>query len=198
MGRKMTDAFHADDHVTPLTQEERDGLIPTHITLRGELNELEQKNIAEADRWAFERKRNVLDEGFLKGLHRRMFDSVWRWAGKYRESEKNPGIEPFRIQPEVRQITDDASFWIEHKSHSPDELAVRFHHRLVFVHPFPNGNGRWSRLAADMLIVQQSGPRFTWGRANLQAKGDVRRAYIDALHAADNHDLEPLIKFARS
>jgi Fic-DOC domain mobile mystery protein B len=158
----MTDAFHADDDATPLTPDEREGLIPTHITLRGELNELEQNNIAEADRWAFERKRNVLDEAFLKNLHRRMLNKVWRWAGEYRQTEKNIGINPpFRIQPETHQIIEDAKFWIENKSYPPDELAVRFHHRLVFAHPFANGNGRWSRLAADLLIVQQGGKRFT-------------------------------------
>jgi Fic-DOC domain mobile mystery protein B len=195
----MTDAFHVDDDATPLTPEERDALIPTHITLRGELNELEQNNIAEVDRWAFERKRNVLGEDFLKGLHRRMFNKVWKWAGEYRKTEKNIGINPpFRIQPEMWQTIEDTKFWIENKSYPPDEIAVRFHHRLVSVHPFPNGNGRWSRLAADLLIVQQAGARFTWGRTNLQAKGDIRRAYINALKAADNHDLEPLIKFARS
>jgi Fic-DOC domain mobile mystery protein B len=194
----MTDIFHADDDATPLTQEERDGLLPTHITLRGELNELEQKNIAAADQWAFERKRKILDEGFLRGLHRRMFNDVWKWAGEYRTSQKNIGIEPFRIQPELRQIIGDARYWIEHQSYGADELAARFHHRLVFVHPFANGNGRWSRLVADLLITQQGGSRFTWGRANLQEEGDVRRAYIDALHAADEHDLNPLIEFVRS
>lgn len=194
----MTDLFHADDDATPLTPEEREALIPTHVTLRGELNELEQGNIAEADRWAFSRKRRVLDESFLRGLHRRMFNRVWRWAGDYRTTERNLGIESYRIQPELRQIIDDVQYWIGHDTYAPDELAVRFHHRLVFVHPFPNGNGRWSRLAADLLITQQGGSRFTWGRANLQAAGDVRHAYIDALHAADGHDLTPLVGFARS
>lgn len=195
----MTDAFHADDDATPLTPQERDGLIPTHITLRGELNELEQNNIAQADIWAFQRKRDVLDEDFLKDLHNRLFNKVWRWSGEYRTTEKNIGINPpFRIQPEVRQIIDDAKFWIENKSYPPDEIAVRFHHRLVFVHPFPNGNGRWSRLAADMLIVQLGGRRFTWGSANIQPASDVRRNYIAALHAADDHDVNPLIGFARS
>jgi len=194
----MTELFETDDDSTPLTPEEREALIPTHVTLRSELNELEQQNIAEADRWAFSRKRILLDERFLRGLHYRMFNRVWRWAGDYRKTERNLGIESYRIEPELRQVVDDARYWIEHKSYEPDELAVRFHHRLVFVHPFPNGNGRWSRLVADLLIVQQSGSRFTWGRTNLQKAGDVRRAYIDALHAADNHDLAPLVGFARS
>jgi Fic-DOC domain mobile mystery protein B len=194
----MTDPLDADDHATPLTPEEREALIPTHITLRSELNELEQQNIGAADRWAFSRRHVVLRERFLRSLHRRMFNQVWRWAGTYRASERNLGVAHYKIETEVRQIIDDAHYWVEHGSYAPDELAVRFHHRLVVVHPFPNGNGRWSRLAADVLIVQQGGSRFTWGRADLQAAGDVRKRYIDALHAADEHDLGPLIKFARS
>jgi len=194
----MTGPFAADGDATPLTPEERNGLIPTHVTLRRELDELEQQNILDADRWAFGRKHNVLDEPFLLGLHRRMFGRVWKWAGKYRTSERNLGIEVYRIQPEIRQIINDARYWTDHESYLPDELAVRFHHRLVYVHPFPNGNGRWSRLAADILIVQLGGVRFTWGQTNLREAGDLRRAYIDALHAADNHDLEPLVAFAKS
>ena len=194
----MIGPFDTDDDATPLASAERDGLIPTHITLRSELNELEQRNIAEADRWAFSRQHKVLREPFLRGLHRRMFNRVWRWAGKYRSSERNLGIESYRIEPELRQIIDDAQYWIDHQSYPADELAVRFHHRLVAAHPFPNGNGRWSRLAGDLLVTQQGGSRFTWGSANLQREGDVRRAYIDALHAADDHDVRPLIAFAKS
>ena len=194
----MTGADEVDDDATPLTPEERNGLIPTHVTLRNELNELEQQNILEADRWAFGRKRNVANEAFLRGLHRRMFNRVWRWAGTYRTSERNLGVAHYRIEPELRLIIDDAQYWIEHQSYTNDELAMRFHHRLVSVHPFPNGNGRWSRLAADLLIVQRGGVRFTWGRTSIQADGNARRAYIKALHAADNHNLAPLLKFARS
>jgi Fic-DOC domain mobile mystery protein B len=194
----MIEPFDADDHATPLTPDERNGLIPTHITLRSELNELEQQNISEADRWAFSRRHNVLSEPFLRGLHRRMFNRVWRWAGTYRTSERNLGIAHYRIEPELRQIIDDVRYWVEHHSFPPDELAVRFHHRLVGVHPFPNGNGRWSRLAGDVLIVRLGGPRFTWGRVDLRTVGDVRRVYVGALRAADTHDLGPLIDFVRS
>ncbi len=188
----------ADGDATPITPEERAGLIPTHISYRHELNELEQQNILEAEQWAFGRKRKVLDESFLRGLHRRMFNQVWRWAGDYRATERNLGIESYRIQTELEQALDDARYRIANSTYMPDELAVRVHHRLVLIHPFPNGNGRWSRMVADLLIVALGGSRFTWGSANLQSPGDTRRIYIDALHAADNHDLEPLIAFARS
>jgi len=194
----MKGPFDASDAATPFTPQERDQLIPTHVTLRGELNELEQQNIGDADAWAFARKRNVLDEGFLRGLHRRMFNRVWRWAGQYRTTERNLGVAPYLIQPELLQAIGDARYWVEQQSYAPDALAVRFHHRAVFVHPFANGNGRWSRLAADLLIVRLGQPRFSWGGADLQAAGNARQVYIDALHKADHHDLSPLIAFARS
>ncbi|MDQ8729477.1 mobile mystery protein B [Bradyrhizobium sp. LHD-71] len=194
----MKDLFGADDFATPIGPAEREGLIPTHVALRGELNELEQFNIADASGWAFERKRNVLDERFLRRLHGRMFNKVWRWAGEYRKTERNLGVQPHLIQPGLIQAIDDARSWIEYKSYESDELAVRFHHKLVLVHPFPNGNGRWSRLAADLLVVARGVPRFSWGGANLQASGNVRKDYINALRAADNHDFSMLVTFARS
>jgi len=194
----MTDPFAYDDDATPLTPDECQGLIPTHVTLRHELNELEQKNILEADRWAFQRRRQVINEPFLCRLHKRMFGDVWKWAGVYRKTDRNLGVEPWKIPVEMRQLLDDVPYWIEHQTYPLDEIAVRFHHRLVAAHPFPNGNGRWSRLAADLLIVALGGSRFTWGLSNLQAASDIRHRYIDALHAADNHDLAPLVAFARS
>lgn len=194
----MTDLHAADDHATPLTPTERQDLIPTHITLRSELNELEQKNIAAAVRWALGRRKVATRENFLKSLHHRMFNQVWRWAGKHRTTERNLGVTPHLIETELRNALDDISYWIEHQSYPNDEIAVRFHHRLVSVHPFPNGNGRWSRLAADILITQLGGKRFTWGGANLQTAGSARDIYIAALKAADNHDLGPLIAFVRS
>ncbi len=187
-----------DEDATPLTPDEREGLIPTHVALRHEVNELEQTNILEADLWAFQRQRPVLDEAFLRRLHKRMFGNVWKWAGAYRTTPRNLGVEPWRIPIEMRLLLDDAHVWIDAKTYPPDELAVRFHHRLVSTHPFPNGNGRWSRLAADLLIVTLGEKRLTWGRDNLQTAGTIRRRYMDALHAADTHDLDPLIVFARS
>ena len=183
---------------TPLTPQERDGLIPTHITRRDELNELEQQNILAADQWAFARRRNVASEPFLRGLHRRMFNQVWRWAGRYRRTERNLGVASYRIQTDLHQLLDDVGYWIEHQTHPREEIAVRFHHRLVSIHPFPNGNGRWSRLAADLLIVNFGGGRFSWGGATLQSAGVVRRNYIEALRAADAQAIEQLMKFARS
>src|ERR1044072_8129053 len=147
----MTDLLAEQDHAsTPLSAEEREGLIPSYITLRGELNEAEQANILEADTWAFSRKRNVLDERLLNTLHKRMYGNVWRWAGTYRRSQKNIGIEYFRIPTELRTLLDDSRYWVEHKTYPPDEIAARFHHRLVWIHCYPNGTARHARTAADL------------------------------------------------
>ena len=195
----MVGPFHANDAGTPLAPQERDGLIPTHVTTHEQLNELEAANILQAISWAFARKRNVTDEAFLLGLHRRMLNRVWRWAGKYRVTERNLGVPPYRIQVELMALLDNMRFWIEQGTYPPDELAMRFHHGLVVIHPFANGNGRWSRLAADILIVQQRGVRFSWGSgADLRCMGEDRDRYIAALKAADDHDLVPLVAFARS
>ena len=187
-----------DDAATPLTVEEREALIPTYVTLRRELNEIEQIGIADADRWAFARVRNVLDEPFLKNMHKRMFGKVWRWAGIYRTTPRNIGIDAYRIPQELHQLLGDVRYWIAHATYPPDEIAVRFHHRLVFIHPFPNGNGPHARLAADLLAVQMGKPRFSWGSANLVEPRATRAAYVAALRAADDHDIRPLLVFART
>jgi Fic-DOC domain mobile mystery protein B len=187
-----------DDASTPLTHEEREGLIPSYITLRSELNEAEQANILEAEEWAFARKRVVLDEPFLTNLHKRMFGRVWRWAGEFRHADRNIGIDPYRIQVELRQLLDDCRYWIEHSTYEPDEVAARFHHRLVFIHPFPNGNGRNARLATDLLLVKLGRPRFSWGQVNLIDPGETRQRYVSALRAADNYDIRPLLEFVRT
>jgi Fic-DOC domain mobile mystery protein B len=187
-----------DEANTPLAAEERDQLVLSYITLRRELNEAEQINIGAALRWADARKRNVLDRTFLNELHRQMFGEVWRWAGHYRTTARNIGVEAFRIGTDVQHAIDDARYWIEHATYPPDEIAVRFSHRLVAIHPYPNGNGRFSRLVGDLLARQLGRPPFTWGRANLVDAGHTRKQYIEALRAADDHDIKPLLTFARS
>jgi Fic-DOC domain mobile mystery protein B len=194
----MSDLFEEPDNATPLTPEERRDLIPSHIAYRAELNGAEQENIARAQDWALATRRNLVSEKFIKDLHRRMLGEVWRWAGRFRTSERNLGIPHYEIPVAVRQLIEDTKAWMEYKTYPPDEIAVRFHQRLVQIHPFPNGNGRHSRLMADLLVMRLGGERFSWGSARLQDAGDVRRRYIDALHAADNHDIGPLMKFARS
>lgn len=191
--------LHDEAHdATPLTAEERDGLIPSHLALRRDLNELEQQNILQADTWVFSRKRDPVNESFARNLHRRMFGEVWRWAGIYRTSNKNIGVDRDQIRLRLYEAFDNARYWIEHETYALDEIAVRFHHTLVFIHPFPNGNGRWSRLMADILAVRLGKPRFTWGRNDLRAGDAVRHAYIEALKAADSYNLALLIAFARS
>lgn len=134
----------------------------------------------------------------MKDLHRRMLGDVWRWAGDFRTSERNIGMAYYQIPMALRQLLADAAAWIEHRAYSADEVAVRLHHRLVQIHPFPNGNGRHSRLMADLLVMQLGGERFSWGSVGLQDASEVRRRYVDALKAADNHDIGPLLAFARS
>lgn len=189
-----------DDANTPLAPGEREGLIPSYITLRRELNEAEQVNIDKGDRWAFNprARHDLLSEEFLCELHRRMYGEVWRWAGQMRTSARNIGVDPWRIALDLRLTLDDARYWIDHQSYPPDEIAVRFHHRLVAIHPFPNGNGRWSRLTADMLGLQLGQERFTWGRGSISAASETRRAYVCALKAGDAGDLTLLLAFARS
>ncbi len=194
----MSDLFTEPDDETPLTAEERRDLIPAHIAFRAELNEAEQENIARGQDWALARRRDVLTEKFIKDLHRQMLGDVWRWAGRFRTSERNLGIPYFEIPVALRQLLEDTKTWIEFGTHPPDAIAVRFHHRLVQIHPFPNGNGRPSRLMADLLIMRLGGERFTWGSASIQQPGDVRRRYIDGLKTADNHEFATLIEFARS
>lgn len=192
--------FDADDGAnTPLSPEERDGLIPTYITTRNELNDAEHANISDADRWAFIRKRDVLNQTFLRALHKRMFGKVWRWAGTFsQESNRRIGVDSWRIALELGDLIDTVQYWTAHQTYAPDEVAVRFHHRLTSIHAFPNGNGRHARLAADLLAASLQQRPFTWGRDGLVNATDLRDRYVAALRTADAHDIEPLLAFARS
>ncbi len=181
---------------TPLDPDEALGLIPTHITTMDELNEWEQANIIQAERWAFGRKRkDVLSLSFLLELHRKMFCDTWGWAGQTRTSEKTVGIAWYQIAEALVNLCNDAEYWLGNDVYSVDEVAARFHHRLTQIHPFPNGNGRHARLITDVLLSEYNRPRFNWGRSDLRRAGTDRELYIEALRAADTHDFSLLLEF---
>lgn len=198
----MTDLFQEPEDATPLEPQEREGLLQTWITHRRDLNEAEEENIVEGAAWARGRRRlpleRMLSEDFMRMLHKRMFGDVWQWAGTFRATERNIGIQAYRIGIELASLLNDVRYSIEHETFPPDEIAIRFHHRLVAIHPFPNGNGRHARLAADLLIERLGGSPFSWGGGSLANVGELRARYVAALRAADNHDIAPLIEFARS
>jgi Fic-DOC domain mobile mystery protein B len=202
MARTVTDLFQEPDDATLLQPAEREGLLQSWITHRKDLNEAEQENIVQGAAWAQRSARpkieELLTDDFARKLHGRMFGDVWQWAGQYRVTERNIGIESWRITQEVPSLLGDVRYWIENKTYPPDEIAVRLHHRLVAVHPFPNGNGRHARLMADLLIGPLGGKPFSWGSGSLADIGELRAHYVAALKVADNHDIGPLLAFARS
>ena len=187
--------FETDDNSTPLTEEEKLQLKAKWITTRAELNELETKGIANAEIWLLKNKKDILNETFIKNLHKKMFGDIWKWAGTFRTTERNIGVAPYEIQPKLRILLDDVKFWIENRTFSPKEIAIRFHHRLVQIHPFPNGNGRISRLMADLLMKQFGLPVLDWGSGSLTEISELRRKYISALQDADNGDYSSLLHF---
>ncbi len=198
----MTDLFREPEDATPLEAEEREQLLQSWITHRADLNRAEETNILDGAAWARGRRSRrpeaILEARFVILLHKRMFGDVWKWAGAWRTTARNIGVDAWRIGTDVAALLDDARYWIEHATFPHDELAVRLHHRLVAIHPFPNGNGRHSRLMADLLVERLGATPFTWGGRSLADPGDLRRCYIAALRAADDHDIGPLLAFARS
>lgn len=187
---------------SPLGEEEKEGLKIKSISTQQELDEFEQQNIEKAIEWTLKRNfkiDNILTEQFIKELHKRMFDQVWTWAGQFRKSNKNIGVDKFYIGIEIHRLLDDCKFWINNKTFSNDEISIRFKHQLVKIHPFPNGNGRHSRLFADILIEKILGGKlFSWGNENLCKQTEARKIYISAIIEADKGNYKPLLKFARS
>ena len=183
---------------TPLEPEEIEGLRLKHITTRDELDRWEQDNIQDALDWLSRRKKkdNVLSEEFICQLHERMFGKVWKWAGSFRRTNKNIGVEWPYISVELKMLRDDVTYWIDNKTFPPQEIAYRFHHRLVWIHLFPNGNGRHSRMITDILLTEVFALQvFSWGGENLTEAGKVRSQYIQALRAADGNEYSLLKKF---
>ena len=184
---------------TPLSLEELADLIPSLAT-KQELNEWERENILLAMEWvAADRTRaaGMVSDEYARKLHRKMFDQTWKWAGEYRRTEKNIGVPFHEIPERLMAMFGDVRYWMENGTYSPDELAVRYHYRLVFIHAFANGNGRHARLMADVLVGKLGRPRFTWGSANLVKEGEARKKYLEAIRKADRGDIRPLIEFAR-
>ncbi len=187
---------------TPLDEDENEGLLIPTIATREELDEFEQQNIEEALQWVLTRSfkaETVLTEKFICNLHKRMYGSVWSWAGKFRKTDKNLGIDKWQIPVALKTLCDDSLFWVRNKTYSPEEIAIRFKHRIVSIHCFPNGNGRHSRLMADIIINKiYDLPMFSWGTGDLVHQGDTRITYLKAVKEADNDIFQPLIEFARS
>ncbi len=192
-----------------MSADERCGLLPA-LSTREELNQWERQNVLEAHAWALhpanlahrDPVRNPvhdpLTEPYVRDLHRRMFNQTWIWAGSYRTTEKNLGIPHHEIRDSLARLLGDVRYWIEHRTFAPDEIAIRLHHRLVSIHPFVNGNGRHARLMADVLAERLGRPAFSWGSSAIARATDYRRAYIEALQAADRHDIQLLLLFART
>ncbi len=188
------------DGATPLDYDELKGLLPTHITSRGELDFLEMENINQGIIWSGNLKTNdILNIEFIGKLHKKMFSNVWKWAGKFRQSQKNIGIPYIQIEVELQTLCDDAQAWVDYKTYAPDEFAARFHHRLVFIHPFSNGNGRHARLMADLILEKIFAVKvFSWGGGSLTNHNQIREKYIKVLKLADEHDYSLLLEFVRS
>ncbi|MBI1905303.1 MAG: mobile mystery protein B [Rhodocyclales bacterium] len=186
---------------TPLDPDEKEGLKPRHVSTQGELNEWEQLNIIKGARWAQRQlKQDILDDVFLRELHKRMFSDTWTWAGTYRKSDKNIGCDWRQVSMRVRNLLENTRYQVEHQAMPPDELAARLHHQLVLIHPFPNGNGRCCRLITDLLLRKMRQEPFSWGSggyASLVSQSELRAEYLTALRAADQGDIAPLLAFAR-
>ncbi len=194
--------FDYKDGQTPLDEDEKEGLKIKSITTQGELDEFEQLNIEKAVEWTIHAKlkqEKILTEKFIKDLHKRMYSDVWKWAGEFRRTEKNIGIPWTQIGMELKILLDDSKFWIENKTFPPEEIAIRFKHRIVSIHCFPNGNGRHSRMIADIImesIFEQE--IFSWHQSNMVRANETRKKYISSLREADNGNFKPLIQFAKN
>jgi Fic-DOC domain mobile mystery protein B len=194
--------FDTANGQTPLDEDEKEGLLIKSISTRSELDEFEQHNIEKAMLWIRKKKfsaETLLSEKMVRELHRRMYAGVWKWAGAFRQTDKNIGIEKHNIPVALRQLLDDCKHWIQEHTYPDEEIAIRFKHRIVQIHCFANGNGRHSRLIADVMMEKVFHcPLFTWGAANLTDHGNTRTIYIQALKKADTGDYKDLLAFAKS
>jgi Fic-DOC domain mobile mystery protein B len=199
-GRSLSDPNDLPVGATPLDPDEAEGLLPDHISTRAELNAWEQLNIVKGAAWIRDKTavREILSEDTVRELHRRMFSDTWTWAGRFRTSLKNIGVAPETISEHLQNLLADVAYWIEHQTYSVDEIGCRFHHRLVAIHLFANGNGRHARIMTDALLRALGAVRFSWGSGSIDNPGLVRERYIGSLRDADRGDYSALIRFVRS
>lgn len=180
---------------TPINPEEFDGLIPKHITTRDELNAAEFENIGEAQiKYYLAKRKFQFSVSSLYRIHQDMFKNVWRWAGKKRTTNKNIGIDKTQIDAQMKVVIDDLSYWIEDKMNEI-EISARLHHRLVYIHPFNNGNGRWARFIVNLFLIDKVESFLDIPEQELLHSNDLRQKYISALKDADVQNFVPLIEF---
>lgn len=194
-------SFKDRDGQTPLPPELQKGLKLKHIQNMGELDEFEEKNIAEGLVWLKKNNENYRQYNFWEKLHKKLFGNVWSWAGKLRDHElDNPYfLLPHHIRPALKTLEDDFEYWLKKREISFNEIAARFHERIETIHPFPNGNGRFGRILVEHFCLKEKAEVPKWGMAIKNDPKLRREKYIDALdEARRTKKYEVLIKFMYS
>ena len=198
----MTKLFSQPDGASPITEEQQEGLLQKWVSIQEELNQIERDNIIIGQRWLFNKRQSKADFAditFIMNLHKIMFGKVYSWAGDLRTTQSNIGVTPYLIRPNIASLKLDIQKWIANEVYPADEIAIRYHHKLVCIHPFPNGNGRLCRLMADYINEQVfNGKPFSWGADDLYEEGKARSTYMQAIYSANKHQLNDLVSFARS
>lgn len=197
--------FVGPEGSTPVEEDQRPFLVNSAISTRGELDSAEQSNIFKATLWLDRTKirtENLLTQHQFQVIHTKMFEDVWLWAGDLRKQETNIGVTPSETPFKIVDLCRDVLAMLADTTGVPlskNDVAIRFHHRLVLIHPFVNGNGRHSRLVTDKLLTTLGEEKFTWGSSRYPDRKTLRDAYLSALRAADSqYQYQPLLDFARS
>jgi Fic-DOC domain mobile mystery protein B len=187
------------DGSTPLDHDQIKGIRFAHLTTMGELDELEDENIQRGLEWLNHQKtKDYLSIEFLCKLHEKLFGEVWKWAGKFRTVEVN--ISKYRhhdVRPQLHNFFEDIKLWISGGKMSWDEISAEMHHRLVTIHPFPNGNGRTTRIFTEYVQKRNQQQVTSWGSTRKIDQKKRRDDYIKALRLADIGDFRALIDFMK-
>jgi len=196
----MTTRFEFPEGATPIS--DCSGLIPTWVHNLNDLNRVEAENIMNAQRKYFRAPVNDPKNWFqvdeLKNIHRAMFGEVWEWAGMYRQSVTSVGIKPILIPAKLAELCHEVLYWFQYPVELTFvEMAARIHHRVVFIHPFENGNGRFSRLVADRFLLALRCAYPIWPD-HLNKDSGTRKDYISTLKNADKGNYEPLVDYMKS